>query len=252
MSQYYHLNTAAARQRRSLNRTSSMQPEPAVAQLVAQQILHHEHFRHLGLATYVLKEYCGKLQKENTWLVYEPKQKEYKAYCDIVCAREPDHCRQTVTHDKIYDFMLYVSFRPKKRQGKRKHGEPVPPLFDHELYKNVKEMIKDGSYENVKNPIGYQVFQTYKSAIWNLWDEQVGANSNAIDNWLRIWQADCRALAKIVKARKKVKAKEDHEEKMDNHFTFFKAHDKDKMIENEMWLEGQNQNQLRNALDKLK
>ena len=115
-SQLYHQNTAAAYQCRRLSCTStSMQrPEPAVRQFVAQQLFHHEHFHHLGLATSILKEYCDKLGKENTLLAYEPKQNKYNAYCDIVCSREPDHCRQTVTHEKLYDFMLYVSFHPKK------------------------------------------------------------------------------------------------------------------------------------------
>ena len=151
--------------------------------------------------------------------------------------------------------MLYVAFRPKKPVGKRKRGEPPEPTFNLEAYELVKTKLGEATSDNLpatpKDAVGESTFNIYKAAIWNLWDEQCGAGCNKF-NWLDVWACNCRNLEKLVKFRRKHSAKAHFEEKMDTHFTSFKAHDKDKLIEEARWELARKQNSLRGVFDKIR
>lgn len=193
------------------------------------------------------------MRKENTKLAYNPKINEFQEYCRAVHGNLPPSSIYLVTNAKLYDFLCYVAFRPKRKGGKRKHGESSADGFRHEEYKEVMEKHFGPSRDSDDTPVlptdslGFDAVNTYKAAIFNIHREQAANQSTSLSWRGQIWQGNCDNLMKHVKVRKKVMAKQNYEEKMDTHFSFFKAHDKDVVIEEVMWEDGQKASSLRVA-----
>lgn len=212
-----------------------------------------EHDAAVARAQSVVCRLNDNMRKENTKLAYDPKIKEFHEYCSTVHGRLGAHEIYLVTNAKVYDFLCYVAFRSKRKCGKRKHGAQSSSAFNYEEYKDIKEKYFGASIASSEsipdlptNACAFQLFNTYSSAIRNLHKEQQASQSTSLV-WEQIWQSNCQNLLHHVKFRKKVMARENYEEKMDNQSTFFRAHDTDKAIEEAMWEKGRNACNLRSA-----
>ncbi|CAJ1964466.1 unnamed protein product [Cylindrotheca closterium] len=100
-------------------------------------------------------------------------------------------------------------------------------------------------------PVDALVMNTYKSAIWNIFREQQNSQSTSLV-WDQIWQPNCKSLIRHVKSRRKVIARQNYEEKMDTSFTFFKGANKDTVLKEAMWEQGQDASNLRAALPSIR
>ena len=182
------------------------------------------------------------------------------AYCRIVHGhRDPSEIYQ-VDNRKLYDFLTYQAFRSAKPKGRPKRGTTVP-IFNYDEYKQVRatHFGATGS-DNSGDPIvpnipadglGYDCMNQYKCSIKKIWENQRTAGCN---NWLwaQVWREDCQHLMKHIQAHKPVIAQMTHKEKMDTHFTFFKAVDKELDIEEVMWEMGNSASSLCNAFPSMK
>jgi len=198
------------------------------------------------------------IQIDNTILAYIPKQLEFQEYCKKVHGRLPPHEVYLVTNEKLYDFLTYVAFRPKREAGVKKKPANVAEQcseFDYDEYKAVnkavfeREPTKNADIFDTMAPencIGFQTVNTYKCAIRRLWKEQAEAGSTRL-LWQHVYQSNCETLMDHVRARKPVVAKRRHEEKMDTHFTMFKGLDLDIVVEEEFWEKSRKAGNLRSA-----
>jgi hypothetical protein len=54
-------------------------------------------------------------RRANTEIAYDPKKKEYMAYCDVVYANDP--YKYILSETKVLGFMYYVAYREQKKRG---------------------------------------------------------------------------------------------------------------------------------------
>jgi hypothetical protein len=88
---------------------------------------------------------------ENTKKAYNPKIREYAAFCDFIYPNEMH--RHVLCKDKVYLFMYYQSFLEKKKVGGRISSPRNKPDFDAEAYNMVMStLISPGAGDN---PLAY-------------------------------------------------------------------------------------------------
>jgi hypothetical protein len=182
-----------------------------------------------------------KTRPDNTTIAYDPKVAEFRGYCDAQYAHLGADVRYQVTPDKVYNFIFYQSHREKKKPGKGKRGEREKKagVFSPGNYRAVI-----GRYANKSpsewvaptNPVQFQQVNTYKSSLIKLHKEQVANKCNSYVWTHHIWTCHCEALYKLVKSRRNSMKKANYVEKVDETFSFFKAHGKAEKIENAIWL----------------
>lgn len=216
----------------------------------------HKFNRLLNAKRRLITRANDEIEIDNTLIAYIPKQLEFQEYCKKVHGRLPPHEVYLVTNEKLYDFLTYVAFRPKREAGtKKKSNLEHCSEFDYDEYKAVNKAVFEREVtENTdifdtvvpKNGIGFQTVNTYKCAIRRLWKEQAEAGSTRL-LWQHVYQSNCETLMDHVRARKPAVAKRRHEEKMDTHFTMFKGLDLDLVVEEEFWEQSQKAGNLRSA-----
>jgi hypothetical protein len=149
-------------------------------------------------------------RRKNTALAFDPKQQEFQEFCEHVYSQDP--YKYTIDSEKCYRFMFYTAFREKKPMGKkkRKRGngdeteESGATKFEWKSYDSMSSVFeKAGShllFEQPKNPIGKDSFNTYKAVIkgMHLQQQRIGANSIP---WEFVWDLNCKELQKHVKER---------------------------------------------------
>jgi hypothetical protein len=63
------------------------------------------------------------LEKENTNRAYDGKAREFEEFCESVFSSLPDHCRKTVTEEKLFGFLYYQSFRQQRSRGIKRNSQ---------------------------------------------------------------------------------------------------------------------------------
>ena len=151
----------------------------------------------------------------NTSLAFDPKVTEFYQFCDHVYASSLS--KYHLTYDKIYRFMFYLSFREKKKCGRK--GDPQK--FDVEGYKEVMKNFKDGSSvvnpPCPKNPISKSTFDQYKAVIKLIHRHEVAARTTSVP-WEHLWQMGLDTLHKHVKGRQAAVKKANYAEKHNGEF----------------------------------
>ena len=242
------------------NRHRGRPPSRGTAAGVAHDRFNHDFNNGLRRQAEFIGRLNEDMRKENTTKAYKKKQQEFNEYCNRVHGgrnRSPNEI-YLVTNAKVYDFMCYVAFRSKRKAGKRKRGDESPDAFNYDEYREVKEKYfgpsndsDDASIAELPTDgLGHDAINTYKSAIFNIFRDQDAQSTSLV--WPQIWQSNCATLIEHVKARRKVIAKQNYEEKMDTSFTFFKAANKDSVLEEAMWEKGQSASNLRHAFPSIR
>ena len=189
--------------------------------------------------------------KDNTKLAYAPKIKEFKAFCDHVYPHHGLERRYTVGPDGLYRFLFYQVFREKKVARGRKRG--VSEKFDCTDFDRVvtkysailstldvnpdPDCVERAHAMDPENPLGCQMINTYRSAIWNYYENQYNANANRL-RWEEINTPAVKRLFLIVKGRKRRVAKNSYAEKVEGEASTFHSYSQIVDIEQAYWLEG--------------
>jgi hypothetical protein len=184
-------------------------------------------------------------RRTNTSIAYDPKVLEFQRYCDYQYPHEPETVRHLVAPDKVYNFMFYQAHRDKRKPGKPKRGAPTSDFggfSSHDYDSVIARYVGKPPSEWVqpKNPLGFQQVNTYKSSLIELHKEQVANRANTYVWSHHIWTIHCEELYKFVLARKPLVDRLNYKEKVDQSFSFFKAHGKAHALENAMWLKACN------------
>ena len=72
-------------------------------------------------------------RRSNTKAAYDPKVEEYYQFCNHFAHHIPLAMRYTVTHEKLYAFLVYQAFREQRTRGggkRRSDGTHPPAQFD--------------------------------------------------------------------------------------------------------------------------
>ena len=88
-----------------------------------------------------------------------------------------------------------------------------------------------------EKPLGCQMINTYRSAIWNYYENQYNANANRL-RWDEINTPSVKRLFLIVKGRKRRVAKNSYAEKIEGEASTFHSYSQIADIEQVYWLEG--------------
>ena len=192
------------------------------------------------LSRRVLEEEAAQ-RPENTKKAYEPKLKEFIAFCDEKF-RGSSFPRQ-VTEEKVFAFMYFQSHRKKKRGGKKRpkcelenDGEngtnaTSSGTFDVAEFDKIMQTYLLPSYSEKGEPeeaqwhpedgmvtdgkIGLSTFDQYWAAIKGLWHEQVALHQTPV-RFEQLYSTRLRALKNTVKTRRVRERKATHQEKVDN------------------------------------
>jgi hypothetical protein len=150
--------------------------------------------------------------------------------------------RYTVTTGKMYEFLFYHSMRNKYKQvGKRKKGAHGFDSNDFDIVLQVYGCLVDSSsasssadVPDPKNPVGYDLVNTYKSVVYNIWMTQVANQSNNL-SWDMIFTMPCKELMTMVKNRKQRIKRQTYQEKIDADFAPFTSLSQIGSIEKALW-----------------
>ena len=114
----------------------------------------------------------------NTAKAMDPKQEEYRQYCDIL------YCHHlhpyTLQSDKMYRFIYYQAFREKKKSGGNRALLKQSIYFDNNDFDRVFNNCNPNdntpnafSFQAPKNPAGPTVFGQYKAMFRAEYKEQL-------------------------------------------------------------------------------
>lgn len=182
-------------------------------------------------------------RKENTSAAYDPKVAEYHAFCDHQYAALHPSVRYTVDFSRLFDFLFYHSMREKYKQGGRKKQAHGFRSDDFDAVCAKYRRLTDSSVVNPKelpdpeNPVGYDLINTYKSVVYNIWMTQVSQKSNS-NPWDMIFTMPCKELMTMVKARKQRIKRKNYKEKIDADFAPFASLSQIEGIEQALWQYG--------------
>ena len=142
-----------------------------------------------------LREEERELKPDNTNFAYDPKQEEFIQFCDYAFPSNPSlgSVSSTVTPDKVFQFLYYVS-RRGKRKTKKKKDEIKFDKVTFELVRNNVNWIAD-------DPVGESTMKQYHGAIIRLWQRQLDTGAN---NYTKeqIMSENSKFLLKSVRQRK--------------------------------------------------
>ncbi|KAG7347926.1 centromere DNA-binding like protein [Nitzschia inconspicua] len=163
-------------------------------------------------------------EPENTKKAYLPKLKEWFQYCDHVYPTDP--YKYNMNFDKIYLFMFFQTFRQQKKRGGNRQLQQQDIYFDAEAYDNLMRPFAGLSLgqrllENaphVENPISESQFATYKAALRRIYNAQINNNVNSL-HWDHVWLPALKELQRLVKSRKVIIKRLQHQEKVTGEFS---------------------------------
>ena len=186
-------------------------------------------------------------RRSNTKAAYDPKVEEYYQFCNHFAHHIPLAMRYTVTHEKLYAFLVYQAFREQRTRGggkRRSDGTRPPAQFDPLEYEQIFSTYcaidltkEDVRIPDPENPVAYDCLNTYKSVVRKIWETQVTARANNI-SWDIIYDGKCKALMGMVKARKTRIERAKYAEKLNGEFTPFTTIDQVPEIEEWFWKAG--------------
>ena len=123
----------------------------------------------------------------NTKLAYDYKAAEFYQFCNHFSGHIPIALWYTMTHEKLYAFLVYHAYREQRQQGGGKRNSDGMRLlveFDPVEYDEIfcTYCAIDLNKEDVcvpdpENPVGYDCMNTYKSVVRKIWETQV-------ENWM--------------------------------------------------------------------
>ena len=105
------------------------------------------------------------------------------------------------------------------------------------LYRNVGVGSTLANLPTPANPIGFDTFNMYKAAIWNIYKRQVSMNANNTP-WGHIWCEEHQMLAKHVLKHCPHIHRQNNMKKFDYEFAPYTALDNVPCIENALWCKG--------------
>jgi hypothetical protein len=224
---------------------SSSLGSPVVASPPAARPAQH----HIGELRAVVEASRKQLRKVNTSLAYDPKVKEYKAFCDHAFSFNDPCVRYTVNADSLYRFLFYHVFRNKKSSKGKKRG--TQSTFDAPEYDRVMAFYtarvctvehEDGRVVSTdvpdpENPVGGDTITTYRSSVKSLYDEQCDHGANG-HRWPEINTPSVLKLMSIVKGRNKRVKKKNYAEKIEDASSPFHSYGQIGEIERSFWLKG--------------
>jgi hypothetical protein len=184
----------------------------------------------------------GASRPANTLLAYQPKQEEFKQYCEYKYSSSmyDPATIYLVDPDKVWDFMWYQSVRECKTRGGDSRRQQVN-RFNSQEYESLICKYKDidvfaANLHPVKG-IGIAAFDSYRSALNSKWDEQKANRSNSY-SWDDIWHQGCKNMRKYVKARVPDQKRRNYVEKLDSNFAPYTLLDSLPRIERATWDKG--------------
>jgi hypothetical protein len=182
---------------------------------------------------------------ENTSKAYDPKNREYMAFCDHAYGDSPIACRYTVGTEKVFLFLFYHAFRDHYGRGGKSradfHGFSGPD-YDKVTtqWAAYKGRFARGEIDDIpdpKKPLQADAINTYKSILYNQWYDQASNGANSL-TWELIYTRKCKEIVNLVKERKQRIKRKNYAEKIDGEFTPFTSMAQVGNIEAAFWDHG--------------
>jgi hypothetical protein len=211
-------------------------PGSADARLVQELVVKHINLAH---------------RKTNTMSAYDPKAKEYEAFCDHAFSYMPRSSRYTVDGDKMFSFLFYHAMRDKYTVGGRNRGAHGFSGADYDaVWQKYTPLVgilraNDGNcptevqnnFPEPQNPLGYDQLNTYKAVVRGIHAEQVEANANSL-GFEFVLTPKCKGLLKMVKERRARIKKANCAEKLEGDFSPYNSIGAFDSIEHKFWEKG--------------
>jgi hypothetical protein len=185
-------------------------------------------------------------RKDNTTAAYDPKVSEFYEYCEHRFAGLHVSSRFTVNAAKCYEFLFYHAMRNKYKQGGKRRSEGSAHGFDKKDFDDVYHRYgrlcnsAEGASDDVADPTdpcGFDLVNTYKSVVFNIWMTQVASQSNS-QSWDMIFTMPCKELMTMVKNRRQRIKRKTYKEKIDADFAPFTSLSQITCIERALWHNG--------------
>ena len=189
---------------------------------------------------------------ENTRKAYDPKEKEYFAFCNHAYKEVDETERYIVDFDRLYRFLFYQAFR-SKRSGKGKSRSSTQTGFIPSEYDSILLIlaqygrdidIAQASHAPIpelpfpEDAVGYSTLNTYRSTVRGIYEIQVENGDNTLLWDSQIHLKSVRNLFAIVSERNKVMKKLQHAEKIDSEDSPFQNFQEVPVIAREYLLQG--------------
>ena len=177
---------------------------------------------------------------ENSRIVIKRIEHEWTDYCMHVDEHSTFPFQMTAT--KVYNFMFYQLFRPKKSGLSRSIG------FDCDEYERVLAEYSVHLENNrltgtpIPHPpegVGKSSLQQYRAFLRKIHACHVAENLTSTP-WELVFTEPCRNLIKIGDGRKMKQDKENYKEKVDKVFGPYQAVERMDELESEMWNKSKN------------
>ena len=204
-----------------------------------------------------ITEQTKAITPEATSKQYDPKIREYKAFCDH--AYSNDTFPHSLTKWKLYRFMYYQSFREQKKRGGRRRNPP--PIFDAQEYDRIISYYhtnNEASSEtmltnmpNPKKPIKAMMFEAYKSAL-RRYHRTLQNEGLCNDVWEIIWAAPHDELRTFVQTRQVRVDRANYVEKIGREFEPYAAVETYGLIEQAMWEKSAQNTKLRDVTSQIR
>jgi len=181
--------------------------------------------------------------REGTAKKYEPKQREWYGFCDYERHAVAEDERYCPDPEYFFRFMFYQLYRSKRSSKRRQNGIK----FDVNDYKAVISayagLHNHGStVPDPDNPIGSQQFQSYRSAIKEVYDlyvDRLPTGQRAEYTWGEIAHTrKVQNLFKIISQRKNRMFRSKGLERVNDTVQMFQAKDTKSKIEAMFWKSG--------------
>jgi hypothetical protein len=182
---------------------------------------------------------------KNTSLAYDPKNREYMAFCDHAYVDSPISSRYTIGTEKVFLFLFYHAFRNHyDRGGKSRKEEHGFSGLDYDtvtskwaLYKSRFASGEIADIPDPEKPLQADAINTYKSILYNQWLDQASNGANSL-TWDLIYTRKCREVVNLVKERKRRIKRKTYAEKVDGEFAPFTSMAQVGNIEAAFWDHG--------------
>lgn len=191
------------------------------------------------------------LRPDATQKAFDPKIEEFFGFCDLLYPTDLYRCN--LTHDKVHEFMFFVSFRDNKnktgtKESRKARKEAVlrGEHFDLEDYRRVIAAfrsnddgeITEANWPKPKYPTGHQNFNQCKAVFRKIYKVQTAKRVLNI-HWEAIWQLGLEMLQQHVKNRTPQAKKASYAEKLASEFAPCAAVEECPNIEQELWVDSQ-------------
>jgi hypothetical protein len=136
---------------------------------------------------------------KNTAVAYDPKTREYMAFCEHVYGNSPSSSRYTVGTEKVFHFLFYHAFREQYVRGGKARCEEhgfSPADYDRvtsqwAIYQDRFERGEITDIPDPDKPLQADAINTYKSTLYNQWLDQVSNGANGL-TWDLIYTRKCK------------------------------------------------------------